>query len=439
MTTRPRDPSGRSPVAARSRAGDDLPGRPGPLSGRGARPLRQADVGSEAAGALAGTPAGRPGAAAPWLRPGAEPHLRLVDVVKRFGETVAVDGVSLDIHRGEFFALLGPSGCGKTTLLRMLAGFETPDSGQILLDGQDLTRVPPYERPVNMMFQAYALFPHMTVEKNIAFGLQMERMGRAEIRRRVDEMLALTHLERFARRKPEQLSGGQRQRVALARALAKKPKLVLLDEPLAALDRKLREATQLELVNIQETLGLTFVIVTHDQEEAMTVSTRLAVMREGRIAQLGPPREVYEAPRTRYVAEFIGDVNILPGIVTDRSAGRIALEAGGEASLGHATEAAKGGAVELAVRPEKIVIERAQPGAESGHGAVFATPNRLHGHIEDIAYLGNTSVFHVRLAGGGLIQVQRTNRFRAVEETVTWDDPVRLGWDEDALVELSPE
>ncbi len=393
------------------------------------------DAGAIAAPAGSGPPpkpaSAGPQTAAPWQQPGAQPHLRLVDVVKRFGDTVAVDGVSLDIHRGEFFALLGPSGCGKTTILRMLAGFETPDSGQILLDGDDLARIPPYERPVNMMFQAYALFPHMTVEKNIAFGLQMEGMPRADVKRRVDEMLALTHLERQARRRPDQLSGGQRQRVALARALAKKPKLVLLDEPLAALDRKLREATQLELVNIQETLGLTFVIVTHDQEEAMTVSTRLAVMREGRIAQLGPPREVYEAPRTRYVAEFIGDMNILTGSVADRAAGRIALDHGGEADLGHAAEAPEGGAVELGIRPEKILVERAD-GEEPA-------PNRLYGRIEDIAYLGNTSVFHVRLAGGGLVQVQRTNRFRAVAESVTWEDAVRLSWDGEALVELEPE
>jgi putrescine transport system ATP-binding protein len=223
--------------------------------------------------------------------------------------------------------------------------------------------------------------------------------------------------------------------VALARALAKKPKLVLLDEPLAALDRKLREATQLELVNIQETLGLTFVIVTHDQEEAMTVSTRLAVMREGRIAQLGPPREVYEAPRTRYVAEFIGDVNVLRGWVADQSSGRVALEAGGEAALGRAAAAPDGTVVELAIRPEKIVIERA---GEEAAGK-DAAPNRLRGRIEDIAYLGNTSVFHVRLSGGGLVQAQRTNRFRAVAETVTWGDPVSLGWDGEALVELAPE
>src|SRR5690606_31025640 len=237
-------------------------------------------------------------------------------------------------------------------------------------------------------------------------------------------------LERQARRKPDQLSGGQRQRVALARALAKKPKLVLLDEPLAALDRKLREATQLELVRIQETLGLTFVIVTHDQEEAMTVSTRLAVMREGRIAQLGIPREIYEAPRTRYVADFIGDVNILTGQVTDRAAGLIALDGGGEADLGHAAQGE--GQVELAVRPEKIVIERA-------NGTRDPDRNRLFGRIEDIAYLGNTSVFLVRLDGGGLMRVQRTNRFRSVEQEVTWDDPVRLAWDGDAMVELAPD
>ena len=264
-----------------------------------------------------------------WRDPDARPHLQLTDIVKTFGTTRAVDGVSLDIFPGEFFALLGPSGCGKTTLLRMLAGFETPDSGHILLDGEDLTEIPPHERPVNMMFQSYALFPHMNVEDNIAFGLQMERMPKREIKARVEEMLTLVRLDHLARRKPDQLSGGQKQRVALARALAKKPKLLLLDEPLGALDRKLREATQFELVNIQETLGLTFVIVTHDQEEAMTVSTRLAVMRGGQIAQLGEPHEVYEAPRSRYVAEFIGDVNIREGSVENAGNGTIRLADGG--------------------------------------------------------------------------------------------------------------
>ena len=365
----------------------------------------------------------------PWRDPAAKPHLELRDIVKTFGATRAVDGVSVDIFPGEFFALLGPSGCGKTTLLRMLAGFETPDSGRILLGGQDLTGIPPHERPVNMMFQSYALFPHMTVEQNIAFGLQMESMPRRAIKDRVDEMLALVHLDKLARRKPEQLSGGQKQRVALARALAKKPKLLLLDEPLGALDRKLREATQFELVNIQESLGLTFVIVTHDQEEAMTVSTRLAVMREGRIAQLGEPHEVYEAPNSRYVAEFIGDVNILEGEVVDAAAGTVWLSQGGVAELASGREGLTG-PVELALRPEKIAIERRADGG--GPPA-----NALDGKVEDIAYLGDMSVYNVRLDGGGLVRVARTNRFRALEEPITWEDPVRLSWDGSALVVLS--
>ncbi|MEO0764124.1 MAG: ABC transporter ATP-binding protein, partial [Pseudomonadota bacterium] len=251
------------------------------------------------------------------------PHLCIDRVTKRFGEFTAVDAISIDIHRAEFFSLLGPSGCGKTTLLRMLAGFETPDEGRILLDGEDLSKIAPYERPVNMMFQSYALFPHMSVARNIEFGLEMEKMPKAERRRRVEEMLSLTHLEPFARRKPHQLSGGQRQRVALARALAKKPKLLLLDEPLGALDRKLREATQFELVNIQESLGLTFVIVTHDQEEAMTMADRIAVMSHGKVIQVATPAEIYEAPNSRFVADFIGDVNILDGKVSANCNGKI--------------------------------------------------------------------------------------------------------------------
>ena len=365
--------------------------------------------------------------ARPWLDAAARPHLRINDLVKSFGSVTAVDGVSLDIYPAEFFALLGPSGCGKTTLLRMLAGFETPNSGQILLDGEDLTRVPPHERPVNMMFQAYALFPHMTVEQNIAFGLQMERMPRRDIKVRVEEMLALVRLEHLARRKPDQLSGGQRQRVALARALAKKPKLLLLDEPLAALDRKLREATQFELVNIQETLGLTFIIVTHDQEEAMTVSSRLAVMQEGRIAQLGEPHEVYEAPRSRYVAEFIGDVNILQGSV-EGADGAIRLVAGGTADLG-GNPRVQPGPVELALRPEKIELERLS-------GETTLGPNTLDGTVEDIAYLGDMSLYNVRLDSGELVRVARANRFRAFEEPITWEDRVRLTWDPSAIVVL---
>jgi len=374
---------------------------------------------------------GAPAAATkPWNDPAATPFLELAGIVKRFGDTVAVDDVSLGIHKGEFFALLGPSGCGKTTLLRMLAGFETPDRGRILLDGEDLTSMPPHARPVNMMFQSYALFPHMTVEKNIAFGLQMEGMARPQIRTRVEEMLHLVRLEKQARRRPDQLSGGQRQRVALARALAKKPKLMLLDEPLGALDRKLREATQFELVNIQERLGLTFVIVTHDQEEAMTVSTRLAVMNEGRIAQLGEPHAVYEAPASRYVAEFIGDVNILEGTVADPASGRVALAHGGVADLGGDRHGLGRGPVALALRPEKIAIAT----ANADHAA---DTNALDGRVEDIAYLGDMSVYHVRLDGGGLVRVARTNRVRALEEPITWETRVRLTWDGASAVVLA--
>ncbi|MGF1502211.1 MAG: ABC transporter ATP-binding protein [Paracoccaceae bacterium] len=360
-----------------------------------------------------------------WRQPTARPYLSIVEVVKRFGDTTAVDHVSLDIFPAEFFALLGPSGCGKTTLLRMLAGFERPDSGQILLDGEDLTGIPPHERPVNMMFQSYALFPHMTVEQNIGFGLRMDGMRRADIRARTEEMLALTRLEKLAKRKPDQLSGGQRQRVALARALAKKPKLLLLDEPLGALDRKLREATQFELVNIQESLGLTFVIVTHDQEEAMTVSTRLAVMNEGRIAQLGEPHEVYEAPASRYVAEFIGDVNILEGEATE---GGIRLASGG---MAHVASGEPSGFVTLALRPEKIAIEIAAEEREP-------LPNTFDGVVEDIAYLGDMSIYHVKGDRGHSLRVARANRFRALEEPISWDSRVRLSWDARSVVLLGP-
>ncbi len=368
---------------------------------------------------------------APWKDPAAVPHLRLVDVVKDFGDARAVDHVSLDIYRGEFFALLGPSGCGKTTLLRMLAGFETPTSGRIELDGQDLTRVPPYERPVNMMFQSYALFPHMSVEKNIAFGLEMDGAPKAEVSRRVEEMLALVKLERFAKRKPSQLSGGQRQRVALARALAKKPKLLLLDEPLGALDKKLREETQFELVNIQEGLGLTFVIVTHDQEEAMTVATRLAVMREGQVAQLGEPREVYEVPTSRYVAEFIGNVNIFEGAVVDPAEGLIRIAEGAPpVRAGRALDGAAGAPIAVALRPEKLLLDRLDEAAP-------ATENAIDGVVEDIAYLGDMSIYRVRLANGAIARVARTNRVRLQGQTVVWEDPVRLSWDAQAVVPLT--
>ena len=368
---------------------------------------------------------------APWKDAAATPHLRLVDVVKDFDDTRAVDHVSLDIYAGEFFALLGPSGCGKSTLLRMLAGFETPTSGRMELEGRDLTAIAPYDRPVNMMFQSYALFPHMSVAKNIAFGLEMDKLPKPEIARRTEEMLALVKLERFANRKPHQLSGGQRQRVALARALAKKPKLLLLDEPLGALDKKLREETQFELVNIQESLGVTFVIVTHDQEEAMVLATRIAVMRDGRIAQLGEPREIYEEPVDRYVAEFIGDVNILEGRVEDPAQGLIRVP-GCETPVraGRALAAAAGAPIAIALRPEKLVIER--PDEQAPHEA-----NQIEGVVEDIAYLGDMSIYHIRLDTGGLARVARTNRIRLQRQTIVWEDRVRLHWDPQAVVPLA--
>ena len=267
-------------------------------------------------------PAPTRGHFAPWTDPSARPLVRFEGVAKHFAGVTAVDAVSLDIYQGEFFALLGPSGCGKTTLLRMLAGFETPDAGRVLLDGEDITGVPPHRRPVNMMFQSYALFPHLTVVGNIAFGLKQDGLPKAEMDARIAEMLALTRLEGLETRKPHQLSGGQRQRVALARALVKHPRVLLLDEPLAALDKKLRGETQFELMRLKQRLGLTFVIVTHDQEEAMTVANRIGVMNKGRLIQVATPSEIYEQPNSRWVADFIGDVNLLEGRVVEADADR---------------------------------------------------------------------------------------------------------------------
>ncbi|MCI4660653.1 MAG: ABC transporter ATP-binding protein [Neomegalonema sp.] len=370
---------------------------------------------------------------APWRDPSAKPYLRLIEIEKKFGDVTAVDRISLDIYAREFFALLGPSGCGKTTLLRMLAGFEAPTSGRIELDGVDIAKIPPYERPVNMMFQSYALFPHMSVERNIAFGLQQEGMPKAQIAERVEEMLGLTKLTKLAKRRPDQLSGGQRQRVALARALAKRPKLLLLDEPLGALDKKLREETQFELVNIQEKLGLTFVIVTHDQEEAMTVSTRLAVMDEGTIAQVGTPQEVYEAPRSRYVAEFIGDVNIFDGTLEGLTPEGARILCPDAPVPIIATRLPAGAppsdAIGVAIRPEKLVIERLDAPNPPA-------TNRLEGNVEDIAYLGDMSIYRVRLASGQIVKAARTNRARTTTEVITWEDQVRLSWDPSAVVIL---
>ena len=335
-------------------------------------------------------------------------HLRIERVVKRFapGGAAAVDGVSLDIAAGEFFALLGPSGCGKTTLLRLLAGFETPDAGRILIDGADMAEVPAHRRPVNMMFQSYALFPHMSVAQNIGFGLKQDRLPKAEIVSRLAAMLDLVKLARLAGRKPHQLSGGERQRVALARALAREPKLVLLDEPLAALDRKLREETRFELVRIQRRVGITFLMVTHDQEEAMSMASRIAVMSEGRIVQLGTPQQIYEAPADRFVADFIGAVNLFAGRVARAEAGLLFVdcaEAGGTLVVEHGALAA-GSAVAIALRPEKIAL-----------AAPAGARNRLQGHVRAMAYRGEASTYEVELASGKLLRVSQPNTARQAQ------------------------
>jgi putrescine transport system ATP-binding protein len=357
----------------------------------------------------------------PWAAPEEEPIVRIDKVTKTFGSTYAVDEISLNIHRGEFFSLLGASGCGKTTLLRMLGGFETPTSGRIYIDGQDVTDVPPYLRPINMMFQSYALFPHMNVAQNIAFGLKQERMPSALIRERVAEVMALVQIEKLATRKPHQLSGGQRQRVALARALAKQPKILLLDEPLGALDKKLREHTQFELVNIQERLGITFIIVTHDQEEAMTMSSRIALMHDGRIEQVDAPRRMYEFPATRYAASFIGSVNLFNGHVMSHDNDMVLIhseEAGSDLLVHHSQPLNPGMEVTVAIRPEKIAVR-------DHHGD---DPNSIHGIIQEIAYLGDVSIYHVELPSGKRVQFTQSNVLALAEQPLTWGQEVALNW-----------
>jgi len=331
----------------------------------------------------------------------------------------------------EFFSLLGPSGCGKTTLLRMLAGFERPSDGRILLEGEDMSGVPPYERPVNMMFQSYALFPHMNVENNIAFGLKQDGVPRPEIERRVAEVIEMVQLGPFARRKPHQLSGGQRQRVALARSLVKKPKMLLLDEPLGALDKNLRTQTQFELMNIQEETGITFVIVTHDQEEAMTVSSRIAVMDQGEIVQVSTPGELYEAPRSRYVADFIGEVNILEGRVSGHEGERLLVQSpdsGCEIETGAFRDEIDDQPVWIALRPEKICISKDAP--------ADTTRNCMSGEVWDIGYIGNLSTYHVKLASGKMVTATQANMARLIERPITWEDKVYLTWAPDAAVVL---
>ena len=367
---------------------------------------------------------------APWNDPDAKPIIHFQNVTKRFGEFTAIDDLTIDIYEREFFALLGPSGCGKTTLMRMLAGFETPTEGTIQLQGQNIAPVPPNKRAVNMMFQSYALFPHLSVWENIAFGLRRDGMSKADINDRVDEMLRLTRLEKFARRKPHQISGGQRQRVALARSLAKAPKLLLLDEPLGALDKKLRQETQFELMDIQEKTGTTFVIVTHDQEEAMTVASRVAVMDHGKIIQVATPAEIYETPNSTYVADFIGDVNLIHGTAEQEGEKvRVTWAEGQPQIVGTTTshQFTKGQACHFAIRPEKVSITAQKPDNAA---------NAIKGKILDIAYLGNISTYHVELPGGEIIKAQAANNRRLSRRSFTWEDKVWLSWTDTAGVLL---
>jgi putrescine transport system ATP-binding protein len=358
-------------------------------------------------------------------------YVRIRDVSKNFGDFTAVDHVSLDIRRGEIFCLLGGSGSGKTTLLRMLAGFEAPTTGSIEIDGQDLSRVPPYERPVNMMFQSYALFPHMSVERNVAFGLEQEHLGRDAIRRQVGAILEIVKMSGFGARKPHQLSGGQRQRVALARALVKRPKLLLLDEPLAALDRKLREHTQFELLNIQQRLGVTFIVVTHDQEEAMTLGTRLGVMNHGRIVQVGSPSDIYESPASRFVADFIGSVNMFEGQVHENGADGLCIRS---ADLGctvraeRAAGSARGSTVWTAIRPEKIQIARAPPDGPPERPRDGQGENLTRGTVKEIAYMGDMSIYLVRLDSGSMLRVTLPNVLRGTERPIAREERVMLTW-----------
>jgi len=359
------------------------------------------------------------------------PFIEFRSVTKRYGDFTAVDELSLSIYEREFFALLGPSGCGKTTLMRMLAGFEEVSEGSVWLAGENLDTVPPHRRPVNMMFQSYALFPHMSVERNIAFGLKQEGMPKGEIADRVAHMLSLVKMQDYASRRPDQLSGGQRQRVALARSLAKQPKLLLLDEPLGALDRKLREETQFELVDLQEKLGITFMIVTHDQEEAMTVADRIAVMDRGKIVQVAPPVAMYEQPGNRYVADFIGDINLLEGRVASRKGDALRVDIvpqndgqteGKTVSLTVESDsvAPVGSTVWFAARPEKFSIARKKP---------RPAPNVLEGEVWDIAYLGDLTIYKVKLDVGGFAKVSVLNRSLSEIDPITWEERVYLTCD----------
>jgi putrescine transport system ATP-binding protein len=367
----------------------------------------------------------------PWLDPDATPQIVIESVTKTFGGFSAVDGVTLKIFKGEMFALVGASGCGKTTLLRMLAGFATPTGGRIMIEGVDMTAVPPHQRPVNMMFQSYALFPHMTVGENVGYGLRRLALARAVRSQRVQEALDMVQLGALAKRKPHQLSGGQRQRVALARALIRRPKVLLLDEPLSALDKKLREQTQFELMNIQSQVGITFVFVTHDQDEAMALSTRIAVMNRGQVVQVGTPSEIYEFPQSRFVADFIGTTNLFEGTVNATQPGHIVVrstEAGCDLIVDETGRFGSGQRGWVALRPEKIRLSKQPLGGDR--------VNQMKGTVWELGYLGNRSTYRIKTETGKLVTVFAQNERRTSEWSIDWSDEVYLSWTANCAVLL---